>query len=348
MIIFLIIAFALSCCIARSPFRTKDPLLPSMQTSWVHDQTTCYNLTESHLQETLFKHYDEQFFNAHLLPSGPIPFRYMPEQSVSGNRLSALIQEAFNHIQATPKGKKPKQFANFKILKIRDVDPYYQTGLYILKFREYPLVVKLFIETPESFVDPTSKGLEPLWFYYMGGGVGRHVAGFTRIKNLETIKSMVQTNSYWHAKLEFPRKWFWLPNHPTYIQLEGTNIGPSKKISTSFPAVYAVICDEIIWDRPYSMNNNEDRETAIALSNFLNQKIDLHINNFGIEYQTEKLTLIDFEHFPTVVGIEKDEKHAKGYFEWYTHLSCKALKRIAFRNKKERRRVQFRPYNPDY
>lgn len=347
MIIMLII-FAFSSCIARSPFRTKDPMLPSLKTSWADDKTNCYNLTESHLQETLFKHYDEQFFNAHLLPSDSIPFRYTPEQSVSGETLSALIQEAVKHIQTTPPGKKPKQFPHFKILKMRDVDPFYQTGLYILKFKKYPFVIKLFIEKPESFVHPTSKGLEPLWFYYMGGGVGRHVAGFTRIKNLETIKSLAQTNPYWHAKLGFPRKWFWLPNNPTFIQLKGTNIGPSRTISAIIPAVYAVICDEIIWERPYSMNNKEDREIAIALSNFLNQKIDLHINNFGIEYQTGRLTLIDFEHFPTVVGIEKNEKHAKGYFEWYAHLSCKALKRIAFRNKKERRRNQLRPYHSDY
>ena len=319
-----------------------------METSWLNDPNKHYTLTESHIQETLFKHFNEQFFNQHMLQARPISFRYEPNKSVLGSELSVLIARAVEEIQSPPRGKKPKRFSDFRILKVRDVDPYYQTGLYILKFHDYPFVVKIFIETPESFVDPTSKGLEPLWFYYMGGGVGRHVAGFTRIKNLETIKSLVHANPYWNERLEFPRKWFWLPENPQYIKLEGTHVGPSEKISTSIPAIYAVVCDEIIWERPFSMSNKEDRETAIALSNFLDQKIDLHINNFGIEYQTNRLTIIDFEHFPTVVGIEEDEKHAQGYFEWYKHLALKALKRIVFRNKKERRCRQYKSYTANY
>src|SRR5438128_603586 len=81
------------------------------------------------------------------------------------------------------------------------------------------IVLKLFIETPETFCNPYSKGPEPIFFWYMGGGAGRHVAGITRVKNLKTMKSLTELHPYWYDHIIFPRKWFWLPNNTRWINL---------------------------------------------------------------------------------------------------------------------------------
>lgn len=328
----------------RSPFRPVDLSLPTVEAKYAHQpQAKPFTLSDSHLHATLFSHFDIDYFTKHLLPSGPIAFRYEPEKTVEGAQLDLLMNDLIEQISKLEPNVKHIEFKQFKILKIRDVDHRNLTGLYVVKFNDYPFIVKLFIESAEAFVEPTEKGFEPTCFFYMAGGVGRHITGFTRISNMEEIKHLTKNHPYWSTQLDFPRKWFWLPKKQAWLDVQGKNIGPNGTISMKIPAIYAVVCDEIVWNRPFSMKNKEDRDMAIALSNFLDQRIDLHINNFGIEKQTNKLTLIDFEHFPTVVGL-KEKRNCSGYFEWYAHLSMKMLKEMMFRNKKERRQLQYAAY----
>lgn len=334
----------LSCC-ARSPHRPFDQSLPSITAYWHDQKEKTFSLRESHLQQSMFVHFDKEHCYKNLLPTGPISYRYNPTQHVLGSLLSDQIENLLQEIKSLPRKSRPKQFQHFTILKMRDIDPLHHTGLYVLKFNNYPFVLKLFIENPESFVQPTEKGFEPMCFHYLAG-VGRHITGLTRIKNLEQVKKITAQDPYWSNKLAFPRKWFWLPSKPSWMTIDGHNIGPDKKVTMTIPAVYGIVCDEIIWKKPFSLKNNDDKKIALDLSNFLQQRIDLHINNFGIEQGSNKLTIIDYEHFPTVVGLEADQTTYHGYLTWYSRLSCMMLKRMLFRNKEERRLAQYRSYKP--
>lgn len=340
--LFLIFLTPLPTLDCRSIHRPRDPYDPRINVYWEHNQTPRYEFCESHLPDALFNLFDKDYFLSHLLPSEPITYRHEPQKSVMGATLSALIEDLITEIFQLQRRQKKISFKNFIILKKRDVNRRNHTGLYVVKFKDYPFVLKLFIETPQGIITPLQKGFEPIWFYYLAG-LSRHFNGFTRIKNLENIKKIVQADPYWSEKVDFPRKWFWLPKNPQWIVIEGDNIGPHTKARTQIPAIYAFICDEIIWEKPFSLKNPHDREEAIALSNFLEHRIDAHINNFGIEIQSHKIVPIDFEHFVTSVGIE-DTRECKSYVQWYAQLTLNSLKRLLFRNKKERREAQRRAF----
>ncbi len=328
----------------RSIHRPIDPHDPFITVYWVHDSIKKYYFRDAHLPEAIFKLYEPAYFTQRLLPSGPVNYRYEPEKTVAGATLSALIEELIIEIKGLKKRQRKIVFKNFNMLKIRDVNKKNHTGLYVVEFKDYPFILKLFVETPEGIVKPTDKGFEPVCFYYLAG-LSRHFNGFSRIKNLENIKNIIQADQQWATKIGFPRKWFWLPTNPQWITIEGTNIGTQKNTVTTIPAIYGIICDKIIWQKPFTLYDPQDREQAIALSNFLGQRIDSHINNFGIEIQTGHIVPIDYEHFITAVGIEEN-CICKNYFEWYTHLTGKMVKRLLFQNKEDRRKAQYKPFKP--
>ena len=92
------------------------------------------------------------------------------------------------------------------------------------------------------------------------------------------------------------------------------------------------------------MHNERDKKVAMQLSNSVAQRIDQHINNFGIEKHTKKIIPIDFEHFPTVVGLSEDDRSCQGYIEWYLSLSSKMAYDTYGKNKKQRRQEQYKSY----
>ncbi len=329
----------------RSPYRVPDPLDPLVTVQTSNNPHTIFRFCESHLHDIIFKLYDEPFCYQHLLPTSLITYRYEPKKGVEGSVLNALIQEAVDTILTNKKGR-GLRFKNFVILKARDVNRAHTAGLFILKFKDFPFVLKLFIETPSGLFRPGDKGFEPLCFYYMSGGVSRHLSGFTRLKNMHNVALLTQQDPYWSTRVSFPRKWFWLPADPTWLLIEGERIGPFFTNKTKIPAIYGVVCDEIVWKHPFSMSNHNDRQEALALSNFLNHRIDLHINNFGIEKQSNLLVLIDFEHFPSFVGL-CEKKECANYWQWYRQLACKMIHDTLGRNKKIRRQLQQALYQPD-
>lgn len=331
----------------RSPHRPYDSTMPEISIYWKDNNPSSehFHLRESHLNESMFRQFDKDYFFDHLIPHQPITYRYEPTKTVDGALLCQLVEQLVEEIQKLPRNARAKNFKNFTVLKVRDVDHHFHTGSYILKFNDYPFVVKLFIEKPESFIRPTQKGFEPMCFYYLGG-VGRHNTGFNRIKNMENVKHLTQNHPRWSQELGFPRKWFWLPSKPTWLVIEGKNIGKNPTISVTLPAIYALICDLIIWERPFGLSNSYDTKVALELSNFLEQSIDLHINNFGIEKDTGTLTLIDYEHFPSLVNLKSEKKEYTSYISWYSELSCMMLKRMLFRNKEERKLNQYLAYSP--
>ncbi len=323
----------------RSPHRPRNPETPSIVTHWIGDNKK-YTLQDSHLKVgPLFRVFDKDFFYTHLLPQGSIPYRYDNSNSVLGTTLSDCIERFIIEIK-----QKKKKFADFTILKKRDFNGKRQTGLIIAKFKQYPFVVKIFIETPESFVNPFIKGFEPCCFFIMGSG-NRYLNGFTRIKNLERLQKKIAESSYWSSCVDFPRKWFWIGNNTRWFELTGFNLGPYKSISVKLPSTYAIICDYIEIERSFSLHNKEDTQIALSLANYLQQNIDPHINNYVIEKNTGTIVPIDSEHFPTMVGIQQPPL-CTGYIQWYSHLTGKMFYDTFGKSKQDRYESQHKEHWP--
>ena len=172
---------------ARSIHRPLDLEMPSIMTHWKDDPVHCHYLQSPFLEGyPFFEIFDKKYFDEHLLPPGPISFRYEPEKTVNSADLAALIETLIKEVR-----EKKSSYAHFTILRDSNFNRRRQSGLLIVKCKEYPFVVKLFMETPDMFVKPYRKGFYPIFFYFMGGGVNRHLSGFTRIKTAETFKEIL-------------------------------------------------------------------------------------------------------------------------------------------------------------
>ena len=125
---------------------------------------------------------------------------------MSTKDLDDLINNLVDEIRA---GK--KRYTNFRILKGRDYNRRLKSGSLILASNDYDIVVKLFLETPHGLMHPFSKGFEPACMFLMNGGISRHLAGFTRIKNRHLISNLLEDCPEWNKRIIIPRKWYWLP-----------------------------------------------------------------------------------------------------------------------------------------
>jgi len=319
---------------SRSIHRPKDPSLPTITTFW-HEDPQKFTLADSHWEPyPVFHLFDQSFFNKRLLPVGTLSFRNNKTEQVATEHLNVLIEKLLSEIK-----EQKKKYSHFTVLQKKDFNCRRGCGLMILKFKNYPFVFKLFIETPDSFINPWCKGREPIFFFYMGGGVNRHLTGLTRIKNLEIINKKLKNNPLWSQRISTPRKWYWVPKNPKWIHIHGKNIGNKKKQKTKIPGIYGIIADYIESSKNLSLMSPDDRKTALDLCNDLGMLIDPHIQNFFIEKTTKKLVIVDTEHFPTVVGF-KEKKKFNNYLEWYLRLSAKFAKNFFFRTKDERKQAQ--------
>ena len=323
----------------RSPFRPKEEWLPMISVQWAHESEK-FSVSNAHLEEyPYFKIFDNNFFNEHLIKDTPIAFRYKPDQSVMGGILAERVEHLLEEIK-----ERKKYYTYFTVIQKKDFSRRKGCGLIVLKFKEYPFVLKLFIETPETFIRITGKGFEPIFFYYMGGGVNRHLSGLTRLKNLEYINKKLASSSEWSEAVNTPRKWFWVPREPVWFLITGNNIGSEgKELHTTIPSTYAIIADAIEAERNFSIKSPEDREFALHLCSFLDYYLDPHISNFMIEKNTGKVVIVDTEHFPTMVGLKKKYEF-KGYASWYSQLTKKCTKDMLLSTKAERKNRQHQPF----
>jgi hypothetical protein len=320
---------------ARSILRPNHTKIPLLIAHLRGDDSTRYHIRDSHIeQHPLFVAYDGDHFDAHRLPHEPIHYRYQPEKSVSGKHLSDLIDHLILEIRA---GR--SNYRDFVVLQDKDFNYRMPVGLLVLAFKRYPFVLKLFIETPESFVNPWCKGVEQIWFFYMAGGVNRHITGLTRLDNMHYIRNKLCNEPKWADFIDTPRKWFWTPLNGPWIELIGKNIHPDGDLHTSIPGVYAIIADCIEKSDEHTIFDAHRRKIALELCNTLDLYIDPHIDNFLIERGTNKLVIIDTEHFPTLVGL-KEPQYYKTYTRWYLGLAKKASHDIFFRSKSERQAAQ--------
>ena len=332
--IILVIISNSTALIARSIHRPIDPLMPEINASW-KGESVGYTLRNSHLEEyPYFKIFNKEYLDNYTLPDEPITYRNNEKQTVEGATLKKLIQRLLAEIKA-----RKQKFTDFILLQEKDFNRTKGWGLIVLKFKNYPFVLKLFIETPKSFVNPFNKGIEPIFFFFMGGGVNRHLTGFTRIKNREDVLEKLKSYPDWAQKIDVPRKWFWIPPESKWIVLKGKNIGPQGVQSIEIPGIYCLIADAIESDRKFSIGNVNDRRQALALCNDMETLIDPHIKNFMVEKKTGTLTIVDSEHFPSAVGL-KSRKRFKTYTQWYFHLMSKFFYDVCLRTKRERRLAQ--------
>ncbi len=318
---------------ARSIFRPKDPLMPEISVRWVGD-TKSYTLRNYHLEEySLFRLFKKDQFEKYLLPTKPFSYRSDTKKTVDPALLTNQIQELLQEIK---QGK--RNFTHFTTLQCKDYNFKKPSGLIIVKFNDYPFVVKLFIETPDSFVSPFDKGFEPMWVFFMAGGINRHILGFTRLRNREIIMERL-AHSPWKDTVDIPRKWYWVPPGSRWIEIEGKNIGSSKHKRVQIPSTYCVIADAIEAERTPSLFNTDDAHMALEICNYLDHWIDPHMKNFMIEKNTKKFVIVDTEHFPSFVGL-REKITFNSYTDWYLYLANKCWHATFMQTKRERRNPQ--------
>lgn len=317
----------------RSVHRPPESWLPTISVSWADDHTHTYTLRNAQLQEsTYFNLFDNHFFYTHLLTDNTnVEYRYEPHHVVAGKELNDQIEQLLKEIK-----QKKKNYTHFTILQDTDFNRRKGCGLVVLKFNDYPFVLKLFIETPKSFTNPMCKGFEPVFLFYLGGGVNRHLSGFTRIKNAEFIKQRIALHDYWNEHADVPRKWYWLPKKARWFDIVGHHISGKDYIHTQLPSIYGIVADAIEYERRLSISSAHDRAQALELCNYLDLYADPNISNFMVEKKTGKLIIVDTEHFPTIGGFKKKEL-INTYFEYFTSLISKCGKAMFFSTKKERK-----------
>lgn len=327
----------------RSTLRPIDPLDPYITVTYETNSYTTetgpvYTLRDSHLEPTIYRTaFDPEYTQKHALPLDIITYRDSPNNSVSGELLSALAQDLVHNLQKLGR-KILTHTKDFKFLKDRDFDYRTNSGLIICKYKKYPFVLKLFIEQPETFVQPFNKGFEPACIFLMGGGNMRHLSGLSRIKNLENINKKLAQSAYWASHVDTPRKWFWIPENQRWLSITCYNMGSSRPFTLTIPSIYGIICDYVDGER-MRLYDPAERQRCMELSIYLNYAVDPHIKNFLRERTSNKLLLIDTEHFPGMLGIKKN-LNVRTYGRWYSRLATKCLCDTLGRTKSMRRKCQ--------
>lgn len=272
---------------------------PTLTTHWVGDDTT-HQLKATYLKENpLFTSFDEQHITAHLLPHGSIAYRRQENQTVESARLSTLAEEAIAELRS---GK--KKLAHFKILKEFEFNHRKFVGTIVLKYKDYPFVLKLFIENPYSFLHPFEKGFRPYCMAHMTGGMSRYLSGFSRIKNLEATQKFVASHADLPVHIDFPHKWFWFPRNGRWFEVQGIHFKDNKQLTMRLPEVYGIIADEIASDKRIADVRKLYKNGTFQLCKKLNFSIDPNRENFRLEKGTNQLVLIDTENFHGIIGLD--------------------------------------------
>jgi len=332
---FLTLLFIHYCSMSRSIYRMSSDEIPRITTRWLGEKKT-YTLQHPNLEVgPLFTNYDPSYLAEHAFPEIFIQPRNIEHAPVDGSDLAKILENFLKELQSSNSLR--AHYKDVIILKKKDYNPRSHTGMIIVKFRKYPFIAKISLETPSSFVSPFSKGFEPAIFFMMGS-INRHISGFLRIKNAEAIRSFIAQSPYWSARVDVPRKWFWQPKYQRCIEVTSSNMG-SQQHRIVIPSVYAIIADAITPDHCFCLFNREDRLKALEFCHYVGIRVDLHIDNFMVEQGSGILILVDTEHFPSMVGL-RDEFSFSSYGDWYWKLSYKGFFDCFGRTKDVRKKYQ--------
>lgn len=330
---------------ARSIHRMQNQsTTPYIEVYWRDDPPKKkHRLYSNNLEDwAIFGRCDLCYLMAHQLPE-LITYRYEPEKTISRSTLNKEIEEFVRLL--LKEVSRQRTIGHFKILKDNDFNFKRHCGVIIAKHLTFPIVIKVFRETPDTLVKPFSKGFIPSLFFNLAGGGTRYFMGFTRIKNLEEINAKIASDPRWKDRLTGPRKWFWIPQDGEWFTVVGHNLGTEEIKQADYPSLYCIVCDEIKGLRPLTISNSEDRALALDLANFIGNRIDPNISNYMIEINTQKIAFIDTEHFASLVGLS-EEVTFESYVTWYTKLANHYFEKVLFRTKKERLADQRKPLSP--
>ncbi len=164
----------------------------------------------------------------------------------------------------------------------------------------------------------------------------RHLSGFTRIHNLETARKALAKDPEYRYYLDFPRKWYWIPKTQPYLTIDWHDQHHNHHETIKLPGIYGIVCDYIETDTKIQHQEIHTlRQISIDVGNYLHNIIDSHVDNFVPEKNSNKIVIIDTEHFPTMVGLDK-EMSANGYIQWWIELGGKYVKTAFLRTKQKR------------
>lgn len=279
--------------------------------------------------KTLKKPFENSNLKKHMLPDGMIRYRTTEtyvESAMIKNYNETVLQEILD-------GK--KEFEHFIILKDSDFNYINLSGLIILKYKNLPFVLKLFIEHPHTFVEPFHKGFHASGLFVLNGNL-RHLSGFTRIHNLNAARKMLNKDPEYRQYLDFPRKWYWIPESQPSLKIEWHDDHHNYHETITLPGIYGIVCDFIQADKLIQHQEIHTlRQISIDIGNYLHNILDSNVDNFVPEKDSNKIVIIDTEHFPTMVGLDK-AMNANGYIQWYFELAGKYIKTAYLRTKQKR------------
>ncbi len=309
----------------RSRWQVQEPS-PTLTICWQDKPEKIYRLQHNRLEKwAIFDRIQNANVKNYQLPTDFISLDPHAEK-IATQTIHALCEDFLLELMRNKHHKKP--FSTVDILKDTDFNYQHTYGTIIVKFKTLPLVLKLFCETPNSFVRPFSKGTVPSFLFSMGGGINRFLAGFTRIPNLEAIRLFLEQNQTWKKRISLPRKWYWIPKHTQYLSITGNHFSqnPDQSYHLTLPATYGIIADFIPVARPFSIKNAADRNLAIELQHLFENRIDPYLCNFFYT-KSGTIALIDTEHFASILGLDNNDQ-----FSNYTNLVLGIAKRCIRRN----------------
>ena len=287
--------------------------LPTIEVSYKKGTSMPYKLTSQFLRAKPYVElYDKKICNEkNISLQNFIAFRDENVDRVNREELTDLLEQLIIEIN---EGK--KEFTNFFCITDATFNWHLKAGALILKFKDYPFVAKIFIETPYSLTHPFNMGIEAYILFRMGGGITRHLSGFTRLTNHERIQTLIKNHNL-QKLLQLPRKWFWKPENINYLHIKGSNFGGDKNaFEIDIPSIYAIIADAINPQSSFSLFNAHDRTKALKIFNDLGNIIDPNPNNFMFEENSDIPILIDTEYWPALIGVTQ-QPNVTSYLSYY-------------------------------
>src|SRR5437016_3400084 len=121
----------------RSIHRTPPSDIPEIFVQ-AEKESDVYHRADSHYEKRIFQTYDADYFYKKMLPKQNI-------QCGESFLKTSSLKKSLEHLLKDIK-KKKKNFSEFTILQDKNFNFTQTCGLLVLKFKKYPLVIKLFIE----------------------------------------------------------------------------------------------------------------------------------------------------------------------------------------------------------
>ena len=330
----------------RSPYRKLAYSIPSITISYSDFESfkhkgNAYQLASLHLRPwTYCNVYDQEFYSNKMFPSDQILHCNRDEKVNS----SAVRYEIEKVIKKIFRSKKRCSLSNAHILKDSDFNYRSSAGLVVVKLKQYPFILKIYRETPQTFCSPCSKGLVPTFVFRTGNGATRHLSGLTRIPMRDVLENLLENMPAWKDRIVLPRKWLWLPDDLRWLYISGDS--DLFSFNAWIPSVYVIVCDSIEIERSLSFLNEADRTLAIQIGQIFDNKIDSNIPNFVIQKGTGKIAIIDTEYFPLMLSLKNSFK-AESYSNWLFQLAQMSAKKIVYLDKKtlQKECVEYHKFN---